>query len=40
MRHLNAIPALLTAVLLAGCGVAGDSHDTKEGKQSGGTLHV
>jgi len=27
-------------VLLAGCGVAGDSTSTKEGKQSGGTLHV
>ncbi len=40
MRRLDAILVLLTAVLLAGCEVAGDSASAKEGKPSGGILSV
>jgi len=40
MRRLDAILVLLTAVLLAGCEVAGDSASAKEGKPSSGILSV
>jgi hypothetical protein len=40
MRLLKAILVLSSAVLLAGCEVAGDSASAKEGKPSGGILSV
>jgi hypothetical protein len=40
MRRFDAIPVLLTAVLLAGCQASGNSTSANEGKQSGGIWSV
>lgn len=40
MRRLDAIPVLLTAVLLAGCHASSDSTNANDGKRSGGILSV
>jgi len=40
MRRFDAIPVLLTAVLLAGCQASSDSTNANDGKRSGGILSL